>query len=144
MKKLYISKDLDLDHDKIILIGEFCAYCADHLPIKGEYTIYVVAARPQHNITTTAAYEVGNNTCRVYGRNRALVDILRSIAHEMTHMMQDEQGLITGPIQDAGGFHEDQANSKAGELIKRFAKSKEGRRAIYETKLARRIGQLVH
>ena len=28
-------------------------------------------------------------------------------------MMQDEQGLITGPVQDAGGFHEDQANAKA-------------------------------
>jgi hypothetical protein len=50
-------------------------------------------------------------------------------------MMQDETGLLTGHIQDAGGFHEDQANAKAGELIKRFAKSKDGRRSIYERKL---------
>ena len=51
----------------------------------------------------------------------------------MTHMMQDEMGLIGNvPIRDAGGFHEDQANAKAGELIKLFAKSKKHRKGIYE------------
>jgi len=45
-------------------------------------------------------------------------------------------GLINnGPIRDAGGFHEDQANARAGELIKLFAKSNAGRKAIYERKL---------
>ena len=65
--------------------------------------------------------------------------MMRSVAHEMTHMMQDEQGLITGPIQDAGGFHEDQANAKAGELIKLFAKSDPRRKAIYEGIKKRKI-----
>jgi hypothetical protein len=135
VKKLFIDKDLSIEENKIRLMAEFCMYCANSLPIEGNYQIYVVADREPHNISTTAAYHVGNNICKIYGKNRALVDILRSIAHEMTHMMQDEQGLITGHIQDAGGFHEDQANAKAGELIKRFAKSKEGRRAIYESNL---------
>ena len=49
-------------------------------------------------------------------------------------MMQDELGLIgERPIRDAGGFHEDQANARAGEVIKRFAKSAAGRKAIYES-----------
>ena len=52
----------------------------------------------------------------------------------MTQRMQDQVGLISGPIRDAGGFHEDQANSRAGELIKLFAKSKPERRKIYESK----------
>ena len=39
--------------------------------------------------------------------------------------------MITGPVRDAGGFHEDHANAKAGELIKLYAKLP-GRRAIYE------------
>ena len=46
--------------------------------------------------------------------------------------MQDQIGILKGPIRDAGGFHEDQANSKAGELIKLFAKSSKDRRMIYE------------
>ena len=132
--KLYVDKNLNLNPDKIKLIAEFCAFCAQNLPIESEFTIYVVDRRQKHGIVTTAAYEINNNTCRIYGRNRALVDICRSIAHEMTHMMQDEMGLLKGHIQDAGGFHEDQANARAGELIKRFAKSKKERKSIYESK----------
>ena len=133
--KLYVDKNLQIDSGKINLIAEFCAFCAEKLPISGNFKIYIVSDRPKHGISTTAAYEINNNTCRIYGKNRALVDICRSIAHEMTHMMQDEMGLLKGHIQDAGGFHEDQANARAGELIKRFSKSKEGRRGIYERKI---------
>ena len=133
--KLYVDKKLNLSEEKIKLAGEFCLFCADNLPIENEFKIFMVADRKPHNIATTAVYEVGNNCCRIYCKNRALADCLRSIAHEMTHMMQDEMGLIKGKVRDAGGFHEDQANSKAGELIKLFAKSKKDRNAIYESKV---------
>jgi len=134
--KLYVDKKLNIQPEKVRLMGEFCYFCAQHLPITGNFKVYVTSDRKNSNISTTALYEVNNNVCRVYGKNRALVDICRSIAHEMTHMMQDEMGLLKGHIQDAGGFHEDQANARAGELIKRFAKSKEGRRGIYESSRA--------
>ena len=130
--KLYVDKDLEIKNDGIKLLSDFCAYCAKNLPIKGDFKVYVVSDRDSHGIVTTAAYEVANNVCRIYGKNRALVDICRSIAHEMTHMMQDEMGLLKGHVQDAGGFHEDQANARAGELLKRYAKSSEDRRSIYE------------
>ena len=132
MRNLKISKNLPMNAEQRNLVAQFCKFCANSLPIVGPYQIYVIDNRAAHDIETTAAYHIGKNKVKVYGKNRALVDIMRSIAHEMTHMMQDEQGMITGPVQDAGGFHEDQANSKAGELIKLFAKSKPGRRAIYE------------
>jgi len=133
--KLYIDKLLKMKSDKAKLASEFIIFCADHLPIEGDFEIYIVAEREPHGISTTAVYEVGNNCCRIYAKNRAFADVMRSVAHEMTHMMQDEMGLINGPIRDAGGFHEDQANAKAGELIKLFAKSQDGRRAIYERRL---------
>jgi hypothetical protein len=130
--KLYVDKALGLTPEKVRLAGEFTLFCADSLPIEDDFKVYLVSKREPHDINTTAVYEVNNNTCKIYSKNRALVDVLRSIAHEMTHMMQDELGLITGPIRDAGGFHEDQANSRAGELIKLFVKSKDDRKAIYE------------
>lgn len=133
--KLFISNELGYDFNKHRLLSEFVLFCAEQLPIEEVFKVYVVNNRKPHSITTTAVYECGNNTCKIYAKNRALVDVMRSIAHEMTHMMQDEMGLLVGHIQDAGGFHEDQANSKAGELIKLFAKSKEDRKAIYENKL---------
>ena len=131
-RKLFISQDLGIDHEKTLLLGDFIIFCCDSLPVRGDCKVYVVSEREPYSIATTAAYVVGNGEIRVYGKNRALADIMRSIAHEMTHMMQDQTGLINGPVRDAGGFHEDQANAKAGELIKLYAK-KPGRRKIYES-----------
>jgi len=130
--KLYVDKALNLEEQKQKFIGDFCNFCADALPIEGQFKVYVVSEREPYSIGTTAAYIVNENTCYVYGKNRALPDVMRSIAHEMTHMMQDQTGLINGPIRDAGGFHEDQANARAGELLKLFAKSKPERKKIYE------------
>jgi len=137
--KIYIDKNLNYTPEKIKLMGEFILFCADSLPIKGLFEVHVVNSRKPHGITTTALYEVGNNCCKVYGKNRALADVMRSVAHEMTHMMQDQIGILKGPIRDAGGFHEDQANAKAGELIKLFAKSKTYRKMIYERKNKRKL-----
>lgn len=130
--KLYVDKNLNINENKLRYLSEFCSFCARELPIEGSFDVYVITDRLKHGITTTALYEIGNNTCKVYGKGRSLPDVMRSIAHEMTHMMQDQQGLITGHVQDAGGFHEDQANARAGELLKRYAKSSEDRRTIYE------------
>ena len=137
--KLFISKNLGFDQNKTRLASEFTLFCAEHLPIEKPFEVHIVTNRKQHGIGTTAVYEVGNNCCKIYGKNRAFVDILRSIAHEMTHMMQDQVGILRGPIRDAGGFHEDQANSKAGELIKLFAKSSPERKMIYEGKSRNKI-----
>jgi len=137
--KLYIDKKLNLSEQKIRLASEFCIFCADHLRISPPFSIYMVSERKNHGIETTALYEVGNNSCKIYCKNRQLSDCLRSIAHEMTHMMQDQFGLIRGPIQDAGGFHEDQANSKAGEILKLFAKSRPHRKMIYERRINKKL-----
>jgi hypothetical protein len=131
-KKLFISQDLDIGDEKILLIGDFINFCSEMLPIRSGYKVYLVSNREPYSISTTAAYIVGENEVRIYVKGRALVDILRSIAHEMTHMMQDEQDLLGGEVRDAGGFHEDQANARAGELIKLYAK-KPGRKRIYES-----------
>jgi hypothetical protein len=130
--KLLIDNNITLDKNKTKILGEFCLFCAKELPITGEFEIIVTSNRPRHGITTTAAYSVGENKCAVYGKNRSLPDIMRSIAHEMTHMMQDQTGLLVGKIRDIGGFHEDQANARAGELLKQFVKNNSSRRIIYE------------
>ncbi len=131
-RKLYISPKLDLDAEKTLLISDFINFCCDELPIRGGCKIHIVSDREANRISTTAVYMVGQNDIRVYGKNRSLADVMRSVAHEMTHMMQDEQNLLHGNVRDAGGFHEDQANAKAGELLKLYAK-KPGRRKIYES-----------
>ena len=133
-RKLYIDRQLDLNPEKVDILSRFCAFCVQTIPIIGDVTIKIVANREAHGITTTAAYKVGKNEVLIYGKGRALVDICRSIAHEMVHMMQDETGLLDhGPIRDIGGFHENQANAGAGALIKAYAQSQSDGRRIYES-----------
>lgn len=140
MKKLHISKKLNLSPKKVSLMGDFINFCIDNLPLhSNSLNIHLVDNREKSGVTTTAYYAPGRNLIVVYCKNRAVVDILRSVAHELTHMMQDEQGMLVGNIQDAGGFHEDQANAKAGELIKLYAKSHPQRKAIYESIKGKKI-----
>jgi Zn-dependent peptidase ImmA (M78 family) len=64
-----------------------------------------------------------------------LGDILRSIAHELVHQMQHEEGRIEYPVQDVGGEIEDEANAKAGSIVKSFIKNDEYGNNLFEQKL---------
>lgn len=123
-RKLYISKTLNDYYESADIISDFVDLCCAELSIDGEcnFSIYFVDDRDKHGIKTTAYYDPRDNTIKIYAKGRMLMDSLRSLAHEMTHMMQSEMGLITGPVKDEGGFHEDQANAKAGLIVKRFIK----------------------
>ena len=136
-RKIYIQKDLNLSPEKMKLLSKFCLFCAKVIPIKSDFSVWVVGEREKCGITTTAAYILGKKMVLIYGKNRSLVDVCRSIAHEMVHMSQDEKGQIVGPIQDIGGVHENQANSGAGALIKAFAQSQSNGKKIYESRQLR-------
>ena len=114
-------------------MGDFCNFVSSELGIDSPFIIEVVSDRENHGISTTAVYHVGNNLVKVYGKNRALVYIMRSIAHEMVHMMQDQNKRLVGDIPDIGGEIEDEANALAGSLIKKFAKSRSDKKIIYES-----------
>jgi len=83
-------------------------------------SVKIVEDKVKNGIKTTAYYDPERHLVCVLGKGRHVLDICRSIAHEMTHMMQHERGLIKGPVKDIGGFHEDQANARAGEIVKKF------------------------
>lgn len=136
--KLYVDKKLGLSESKCKTLGEFCLFCAYDLPIEGDFSVYVVSERKPYQISTTAVYLMNDQSCYIYAKNRALPDVMRSIAHEMTHMMQHQMGLINGPVRDAGGFHEDQANARAGEILKLFVKQDPKRKSIYESATIRK------
>jgi hypothetical protein len=123
-RKLYISKSLKDYYDSVDIISDFVDLCCKELSLDEgcNFSIYFVDDREKHGIKTTAFYNPADNTIKIYAKGRMIMDSLRSLAHEMTHMMQNETGLIMGPVKDEGGFHEDQANAKAGLIVKRFIK----------------------
>ena len=74
-------------------------------------------------VTTTAAY--GNKRVIVYAKDRAMVDIMRSVAHELVHLKQDIEGRLTDPAKDGmdGSPIEDEANATAGVLIRLYGRA---------------------
>ena len=76
------------------------------------------------DIETLANYDMEDGEINVLTKNRATPDIIRSIAHEMVHHKQNERGDLRGnPEEGEGGSPwEDEANAKAGELVRLFGK----------------------
>jgi hypothetical protein len=103
-------------------LDEFVKFVKKQLDLKSVPTIIIKSNRD--GLKTTANYDhtKENKVIKVYGKNRALVDIMRSVAHELVHHKQFEQGRLEVQPPDIGGEIEDEANSKAGQYIKMYAK----------------------
>jgi hypothetical protein len=103
------------------LLISFVEFVKKELDIKNIPTIIVQNNREGLKTTANYDYTKENKVIKVCGKNRALVDIMRSIAHELVHHKQFEQGRLKVQPPDIGGEIEDEANAKAGQFIKMFA-----------------------
>ena len=74
-------------------------------------------------LKTTALYSL-DGYITVYVKDRALVDICRSIAHELVHHKQNLDGNLIDAIKDGddGSPIENEANAVAGVLIRKYGK----------------------
>jgi hypothetical protein len=69
----------------------------------------------------TGYYDPGTNRLWIYTGNRNLIDIMRTVAHELAHHKQDTDGntIATGDLSDI----ESQADMAAGMLVKIYVRS---------------------
>ncbi len=111
-----------LNDDKKDKLNKFVKFVKDELGIKEMPTISVQNHREGLKTTANYDYTKENKVVKVCSKNRALVDVMRSIAHELVHHKQFEQGRLEVKPPDIGGEIEDEANAKAGQFIKMFAK----------------------
>lgn len=111
-----------LDENKRNRISEFVKFVKGELQLEKCPTVILQNGRG--SLKTTAAYNYSDEEkfVKINVKNRALVDVLRSIAHEMVHHKQFEDGRLKIKPADIGGDIEDEANAKAGQYIKLFAK----------------------
>ena len=104
---------------QIELLNEFVKFACKELNIPHAS---VQLQFNRENLVTTAAYS--NKKVLVYAKDRAIIDIMRSIAHELTHLMQDLAGRLAPEKHkennSAGSEIENEANYKAGEIIRKF------------------------
>ncbi len=121
-----------MTEDKIKILKDFVYFTCCKLKIEEPVTVVIRNGRDEY-ITTTASYLPHENENHIRAGGRALVDICRSIGHELTHNRQRELGIFNpgDNVQNIGGKIEDEANSIAGILIKDFTHNY-GYDSIYE------------
>jgi hypothetical protein len=111
-----------LDDDKKQKLDSFVKFVKNQLELESVPTISIQNHREGLKTTANYDYTKENKVVKVCAKNRALVDVMRSIAHELVHHKQFEQGRLKVQPPDIGGEIEDEANAKAGQYIKMFAK----------------------
>ena len=113
---------LGYNDQKKAICKSFIGYVCSKLQLKSIPKISFVAERVGE--MTTGAYDPTDDRIYVLAQQRLLADVLRTLAHELTHAMQRQNGSfkVGQQVQDAGGPIEDEANAKAGELLKTFVR----------------------
>lgn len=111
-----------LNENKKEKLKSFILFVKEELGIEKLPKIEVLNHR--NGLKTTASYDYTKQKkiVKICGKNRALVDIMRSIAHELVHHKQFEDGRLEVKPPDIGGEIEDEANAFAGRYIKMFYK----------------------
>jgi len=104
-------------------LSDFVKFIKKELKLKDVPTISIQNNRDGLKTTANYDYTKENKIVKVCSKNRALVDVMRSLAHELVHHKQWEDGRLNGPKPpDIGGEIEDEANAKAGQFIKMYSK----------------------
>ena len=97
-------------------LDDFVSFASDHLKLQNTPKIMLVQVRDGD--MTTANYCPNSKTMKIYAKNRALFDIARSVAHELVHHMQNENGQTLDGT--TGSDCENEANAVAGKLIRLY------------------------
>lgn len=103
-------------------LNSFTNFVKDQLELKSVPTISIQNGRGELKTTANYDYTKKNKIIKINAHKRALVDIMRSLAHEMVHHKQWERGELEVKPPDIGGKIEDEANAVAGQYIKMYSK----------------------
>jgi cytidyltransferase-like protein len=108
-------------------IGEFIKFAIKNLGIQNpprNLSLSYDTAKAKE-MRSFGYFDPNSNKIWVYCGNRNMGDILRTLAHELVHRKQDEDGRISYESGKTGSEIENEANAKAGVLLRDFGKQHE-------------------
>jgi hypothetical protein len=116
---------------KLGIIKKFLPFCAKRLDLESLPKIKIVADKSysvQHK--SFGGYQPGAQHIILAVGGRHIADVLRTLAHELTHYKQDVNGeLEDDSAGDTGSPQENEANSVAGIIMRDFGRANP---SIYE------------
>lgn len=107
-------------NEKLPLIKKFVNYCKANLSINDK--IKVLLTDKKSRTKTFAHFSPSEGSLTVYIKNRHIGDVLRSIAHELKHHQQNINGILTHKSGEDGSPEENEANSFAGMMMRKFGR----------------------
>jgi hypothetical protein len=121
------------DDNRKQMIADFVKFALDKLKCEHKPKIKLVTDNATvQNFKSFGGTNIHNGEIWVYIQNRNLADCLRTLCHELVHYKQFKDGRITGPEDGKTGSElENEANSKAGIILRHYGKMKP---AIFESK----------
>jgi len=105
-------------------IGEFIKFAIKNLGLQntpGSLTLSYDNKQAQDK-RTFGFFDPHDKKIWVYVKNRNMADILRTLAHELVHRKQEEDGRLDIKSGETGSPIEDEANAIAGVLLRNFGK----------------------
>jgi hypothetical protein len=122
------------------MLDSFVSFASDKLGLKSMPTVRYKTGDDEYN--SFAAYNPSSNELSISTANRHPMDIFRSVAHELVHHKQNEDGRLGKDIAKEGSTGSDienEANAEAGKIMRWFAKSNPdmfGKSYVVETNTA--------
>jgi hypothetical protein len=109
-------------HDKLM---SFVDFTCNHLGIDEKPTIQYKEDGKEGCQPSFASYSPGDKVVSILTKNRHPMDVFRSVAHELVHHKQNEDGRLGKNIAKEGATGskiENEANSEAGKVMRYFGK----------------------
>lgn len=105
------------------ITAHFVKFCQKELNIQELPKITLISDKEfVSRFRSFGEYNPANRSIRVYYLGRNTADVLRSLAHELTHHRQEELGMIGPESGNTGSEIEDEANAMAGILMRQYGK----------------------
>jgi hypothetical protein len=103
-------------------VADFVNFAKDFLDIHDDIKVELAFERTP-DLKTTAYYSL-DGLIKIYSKNRAIIDICRSIAHELVHHKQNLEDRLVDAVKDGedGSPIENEANAVAGVIIRKYGK----------------------
>ena len=102
-------------------LDKFVKFACDHLGITEYPTIKYKTPEDQGEQPSFAAYSPSTKEVIIMTKNRHPMDVFRSVAHELVHHKQNEDGRLGKDIAKEGSTGSDienEANSEAGKIMR--------------------------
>lgn len=104
------------------MLDSFVSFASKRLGIK---SLPNIETKADSEYSSFASYNPSEKKIQVVTKNRHPMDIFRSLAHELVHCKQDEDGRIKDVAKEGetGSDIENEANSMAGQIMRWYAKA---------------------